>query len=87
MGSKPRRDARGEPRIVSSRNTNCLEGLRCPDCGALEPFQISVRTIATVYDDGVHETADHEWDSNAPIRCVSCDGLWRTVAAFNRKEE
>ena len=72
-------------RIASSPNTNCLDGLRCPDCEAREPFQISARTIATVHDDGVHETSGHEWDNNAPIRCVTCDGVWRTVAEFSRR--
>ena len=67
-------------------NENCLEGFQCPDCRALEPFDIVTRAIATVHDDGIHETREHEWDMNSPARCRSCNGQWRTVKDFSRTE-
>ncbi len=54
-------------------NTNCLDGLRCPECGSFGPFKITTRCVAVVYDDGIDETHDHEWDSNSPILCDECD--------------
>ena len=71
-------------------NTNCLEGLQCPDCTALEPFEIVTRSFTTVTDNGIESTRDHEWDSNSPIRCLRCDAGWREVGDFriaNQREE
>ena len=53
-------------------NTNCLEGLRCPRCGALEPFVISARCFVTVYDDGTDNAVDFEWTLNDWISCSTC---------------
>ena len=63
-------------------NENCLEGFQCPGCRALEPFDIVTRAIATVHDDGIHETREHEWDLNSPARCRSCNGQWRPLRDF-----
>ena len=53
-------------------NTNCLQGMKCPECGALEPFKIAISTIATVYDDGTEEFGDTEWDDDSYCECGSC---------------
>ena len=60
-------------RAGRKRNTNCLEGLRCPGCGSLGPFAIGTHSTAIVHDDGIESTADHDWDKNSPIVCQQCD--------------
>ena len=45
---------------MSNPNTNCLEGLRCPECGSYAPFGIGTFSSAVVYDDGIESTSDHE---------------------------
>jgi hypothetical protein len=46
-------------------NTNCLEGIRCPDCGNEESFRIAAKTIVTVTDDGIEDHGDMEWDDDS----------------------
>ena len=53
-------------------NTNCLESLQCPNCGSYEPFLIAVTAKATVYDNGVDETREEDWEDDSPCTCVSC---------------
>lgn len=53
-------------------NTNCLVGLKCPMCGSEGPYQIVSTCLATVYDDGVEASEDHEWNGNSFCRCMSC---------------
>lgn len=66
-----------------SANTNCLEGLKCPGCGSLGPFDIVLGSArAIVHDDGIEETAEHDWNSNSPIRCRRCDDGWCEVGDF-----
>lgn len=51
---------------------NCLEGIRCPVCGNGSRFYISCICLATVTDDGVEGTEDHEWDDWSYICCAEC---------------
>lgn len=62
-------------------NTNCLEGMVCPQCESEGPFNIQVSAIATVYDDGIEDSVNYEWEDESPCTCLSCkhDG---TVADF-----
>jgi hypothetical protein len=64
-------------------NTNCLQGLRCPECGAYEPFAIEVQALALIYDAGT-ESGDMRrvlWDDTSWCACFDCD--WTgTVADF-----
>lgn len=61
----------GERNKVS--NTNCLEGMRCPECGALEPFTIFVKTAVRMWDDGSEDTyGDQEWDDGSYCMCDAC---------------
>ena len=54
-------------------NSNCLEGLRCPECGSEEPLKIEVKVMATVYDSGVDETSgDTEWNETSYCECGEC---------------
>jgi hypothetical protein len=66
-------------------NTNCLEGLRCPNCRSSGPLYIEVNTTALVFDNGVEETQDHEWTPESACRC-SCCGYSETIASFDAKK-
>ena len=55
-------------------NTNCLIGIKCPDCGSEGPFIIEVRTQVLMTDDGSEDCdSDHHWDSLSYMRCYECD--------------
>ena len=56
-------------------NENCLEGMRCPNskCQSDGPFIITVTVTAKVFDDGVEDYQDPEWDDSSPCNCCSCD--------------
>lgn len=62
-------------------NTNCLAGMRCPECGSYEPFIIEVYGRAEVWDDGIEEITDTEWDSDYSCICKRC-GCARSVHEF-----
>jgi hypothetical protein len=68
---------------VLDMNVNCLEGMRCPECGSYEPFLIGIKTVGKVFDDGVSETFDNEWDDDSYCRCCECDHEG-AVADFQR---
>ncbi len=68
-----------------SRNENCLEGIQCPKCGSTGPFWIAASAMALVYDDGVEEYQDMEWDKNSTIKCARCDEIGE-LADFREKE-
>lgn len=59
--------------LESSKNTNCLEGIECPECGHTEEFEINGHVWATVTDDGVTENENFEWDAGSTCRCVKCN--------------
>lgn len=72
-------DPRGRHMTV---NSNCLEGLRCPNCGQNNCFVITAIRHAQVhlYDDGTDESiyGSVEWEDNAPCSCPECN--WAGVA-------
>ena len=53
-------------------NIRLLKGLRCPACGGLQPFEIVVTAIATIYDDGSERFTDPEWKPASRCVCVAC---------------
>ena len=53
-------------------NTNCLENIRCPDCGSLEPFQILSSCVATWTDDGVLNPKEFSRHPDGFISCNKC---------------
>lgn len=57
---------------MKTKNTNCLEGVECPKCEALEPFAIVGSTVFMVYDDGIEQYTDVEWDKEAHCACETC---------------
>lgn len=53
-------------------NTNCLEGMACPECKADERFKISACTWAIIKDDGCDDHEDMEYGVASPCICVEC---------------
>lgn len=62
-------------------NENCLEGMSCPVCGNQEPFEICGSCWFLVFQDGVDEPSEVEWDDSSPCRCPAC-GHTATVGYF-----
>lgn len=57
-----------------SKNTNCLEGVKCPQCGYEDDFRIKAEIMVFVTDEGTQdELGGYEWDKNAYCQCGSCD--------------
>jgi hypothetical protein len=54
-------------------NSNCLDGMRCPKCGSLEPFIIGANCAVKMYDDGSDEYIDPEWEDDSYCSCCRCD--------------
>lgn len=67
-------------------NTNCLQGIRCPNCRSEGPFSILVTAWARVCDDGVDDTTDHVWDAGSAIICVACSTAG-TIRHFTHTSE
>jgi Zn ribbon nucleic-acid-binding protein len=56
-----------------SKNTNCLEGIRCPKCGQDDSLRIAGSSIFTVVDDGTEDHGDVEWDEDSWALCPACE--------------
>jgi len=59
-------------------NSNCLSGIRCPDCGQSDEFAILVTHEVLFTDDGTdfydkRIDRDISWDSESYIRCLGCE--------------
>ncbi len=55
-------------------NTNCLEGIACPKCGADDAFFIKAAIEVLVHDDGTEDQGgDYIWDQDTHCRCAACD--------------
>jgi hypothetical protein len=56
-------------------NTNCLQGIRCPQCKHENGFYIDASINAYVTDNGAEpaESTDYYWDENSSITCSECD--------------
>ena len=55
-------------------NTNCLKGMRCPECGNEDYFQILVNQIYDVSDDGADDGGrDVDWDESNWCWCNDCN--------------
>jgi hypothetical protein len=61
-------------------NTNCLEGIKCPDCGNDGPFTVSVRGWAVLTDDGLQSVQDADWEDDSMTYCARCskEGPWES---------
>ena len=67
--------------MAEDKNTNCLAGMKCPECGSLGPFALASYGIAEVTDSGVEEYYDVEWDDDCFCHCLLC-GRYATVGDF-----
>ena len=68
--------------MADKPNENVLAGLRCPFCGAKEPFEIEgTATFEGVTDDGCGQFRNMMWNEQSPIECRSC-GSSAEVADF-----
>jgi Zn ribbon nucleic-acid-binding protein len=55
-------------------NKNCLEGIRCPQCGHEDGFRIEAQITVYVNDDGTEDEGGHyAWDGESPCSCAECD--------------
>lgn len=70
--------------MSNNPNTNCLEGMKCPECGDFGPFSIAAEIIVEVSDDGTTDSGDHIWDGDSYCRCHKCDHVG-TVITFTAK--
>jgi hypothetical protein len=61
-------------------NTNCLEGMKCPNCGSEGPFTVAVTGWTKVSDDGTDHVEDVEWEDDAKTYCTQCprEGTWES---------
>ena len=57
---------------MSSKNSNCLEGIECPRCGSQGPFRIACTSIADVEDDGTGDHESIEWNDHSYCECKHC---------------
>ena len=59
-----------------AENKNCLAGMKCPQCGSLEPYRIETRTVMHWTDEGEDYMADkgsnQEWDDDSYCQCLNC---------------
>jgi hypothetical protein len=75
----------------TSKNTNCLEGVKCPKCGQEDLFKIGASVIVDVSDDGTEDQGgDYESDQAAFCQCCECDHAGQladfTIENWNKKE-
>ena len=70
----------------TSGNTNCLAGMRCPECGQEDSLMIEATRLFTVTDDGTEDGGNGlEWDDTNYCECPDC-GDHGTVADFTVEE-
>jgi hypothetical protein len=58
---------------TTSKNTNCLEGMKCPKCAQEESLKIEATCLFTVTDDGTEDDGDgREWSDTNYCECTEC---------------
>ena len=68
-------------------NTNCLTGIKCPQCSSEGPFIIEVTQQVLMHDEGAEDVQGViHWDGDSYMRCDSC-GYDNPAASFTEKEE
>lgn len=59
--------------MTKSKNTNCLEDIRCPKCGAEDEFKVRIEISLIVSDNGIDdEPGPREWNDDTVTQCTSC---------------
>lgn len=63
--------------MTNKPNTNCLAGMRCPQCQSTGPFRIVATALFTIGDDGADIFGDIEYDGGSYCVCPDCghDGI------------
>jgi Zn ribbon nucleic-acid-binding protein len=70
----------------TSKNTNCLKGMKCPKCGQEDSLEIEATCIFTVTDDGTEDEGHgHDWEETNYCECPDC-GHHGSVADFTIEE-
>ena len=64
-------------------NENCLQGIRCPQCGQDGRFNITALITCMVTDNGSDPVGDHEWDDDSSAHCPDC-GFDGKLKAFRK---
>ena len=77
---------KAEQTPTRAENGNCLLDMKCPKCGALEPFDILLTCWTKVYDDGTDTSNEHVWDNSSPCNCFKCNYKGK-VADFRVQEK
>ena len=54
-------------------NNNCLEGMKCSNCGYEDNFLIRGTATFDVYDSGSSEFTELEWERDSFCKCRSCN--------------
>ncbi len=65
-------------------NHNCLDGMSCPSCSSEGPFVIFGTAAFLVFDDGIAETHQTEWDDHSMCVCHDCRHM-ASVGAFKQE--
>jgi len=78
-----------EKKMGENPNSNCLEGMSCPQCGQHERFRIVAEATFEVTDDGTHDYNDVNWYGNSHVSCPECEwyGLAKELHKESRSEE
>ena len=53
-------------------NSNCLAGMKCPNCFSEGPFRIVMSSWFLLYDDGTDGYEDTEWGDESNCQCKNC---------------
>ena len=53
-------------------NVNCLEGLKCPQCGQSDRLLIEGTSVFEVVDDGTESHSSVEWNDSSVTQCPEC---------------
>lgn len=66
-------------------NTNCLEGVCCPNCGQEKRFTITALVDCEVTDDGAWATdnSHYDWDGDSACSCPQC-GRYGKLREFRK---
>jgi hypothetical protein len=67
-------------------NINCLAGMQCPKCRSFGPFNIAVKTMMKVFDNGTDGHGDKDWDTGSFCECCECE-FSGTVADFSKTSQ
>lgn len=54
------------------KNSNCLAGMVCPECGSEGPFHVTATSTFLMHDDGTEGHGDVEYGDDAPCECPGC---------------